>query len=40
MGKIKIKKLLIADKSLDTLFDQVGMRVQHDPWSIHLASFK
>jgi 2-polyprenyl-3-methyl-5-hydroxy-6-metoxy-1,4-benzoquinol methylase len=31
---------MYSDKSLDTLFDQVGMRVQHDPWSIHLASFK
>jgi hypothetical protein len=30
---------MYSDKSLDTLFAQVGMRVQHDPWSIHIATY-
>jgi SAM-dependent methyltransferase len=31
---------MYSDKSLNELFATVGMKVQHDPWSIHLASFK
>jgi SAM-dependent methyltransferase len=30
---------MYSDKSLDKLFAQVGMRVQHSPWSIHIATY-
>ena len=31
---------MYSDRSLDKLFDTVGMQVQHDPWSIHIATKK
>lgn len=30
---------MYSDKSLDILFNELGMKVQHDPWNIHLASY-
>ena len=30
---------MYSDKSLDKLFATVGMKVQHDPWSIHIATY-
>jgi SAM-dependent methyltransferase len=31
---------MYSDKSLDKLFETVGMQVAHDPWSIHIARKK
>ena len=30
---------MYSDKSLEVLFSEFGMKVQHDPWNIHLATY-
>jgi hypothetical protein len=30
---------MYSDRSLDVLFSKFGMKVQHDPWNIHLATY-